>query len=70
MDYMVKLSNERYNVLASWPDFTAAVSALGEQASNGAWRGKGAVVCLHGDGRAWPDIGAARKRTSSALFDG
>eukprot|EP00798_Chlamydomonas_sp_ICE-L_P021167 gene21167-28063_t len=24
MDYLVKLSNDRYNVLASWPDFTAA----------------------------------------------
>ncbi len=26
LDYLVKLSNERYNVLASWPDFTVAVS--------------------------------------------
>lgn len=24
LDYLVKLSNERYNVLASWPDFTTA----------------------------------------------
>ena len=54
MDYMVKLSNERYNVLASWPDFTAAVSALGNQASNGAWPGKVPLcVCMgmHGFAR-------------------
>ena len=25
MDYLVKLSAERYAVLARWPDFTAAV---------------------------------------------
>lgn len=24
LDYLVKLSNDRYNVLASWPDFTTA----------------------------------------------
>mmetsp|Transcript_22918 Transcript_22918/g.68126 ORF Transcript_22918/g.68126 Transcript_22918/m.68126 type:complete len:206 (-) Transcript_22918:373-990(-) len=24
LDYLVKLANERYNVLASWPDFTTA----------------------------------------------
>ena len=24
LDYLVKLANERYQVLASWPDFTAA----------------------------------------------
>ena len=26
LDYLVKLANERYNILASWPDFTTAVS--------------------------------------------
>jgi hypothetical protein len=25
LDYMVKLANERYDILASWPDFTTAV---------------------------------------------
>ena len=28
LDYLVKLSNERYAVLASWPDFTTAVSVV------------------------------------------
>ncbi len=27
LDYLVKLANERYAVLAQWPDFTAAVGA-------------------------------------------
>ena len=28
LDYLVKLANERYNILASWPDFTTAVSTM------------------------------------------
>ena len=58
LDYLVKLSNERYAVLASWPDFTTAVSVVDVN-----WLGEGGGLEREGwacistcAGARWTDI--------------